>query len=203
MASGHDELARMATGANATLTEQVEAELQGAHVDFTGSATTIEADKVTIVDPGTVEPQIEEHLPPSAPIPKPPKPRTQERSSRHETIAWVDASGKKPPARQSDAAQARAQPNASQARTRATALQSRPGAAIPPPTTRIRNLVFWIPFGLLICVVLRMANNVNGFVGFIMFMVVVLIFMVLMKSTRATSRKTTTMPKDPASKNRR
>lgn len=219
MASGHDELARMAAGGDATLAEQVEAELTGATVRFDGAAPVIEASEDAIdtqqdnpviaeagggslpleAEPAVVEDAAAKVLerptdprsgvrrsePPAPVQPVKPAARPQEssgqRDGREQTIAWVN----------------------SDANARPRSRQSFPTDEPPIATLKPRDVVLWIPFGIMICVVLGIGGRTDGFIGFLLFALVVVTFGFLLKTTRATSRKTTTMPKQKPNSNRR
>lgn len=203
MASGEDELAQMAAGASGTtLAEEVEAELRdvvittrhgqpvikeaSGSIPLNADPEVVEAAAAVILErPADPRRRVQAAEPPVSapeqPVDPPVRPQraTSERTGQARPIAWVN--------------------NESGAPSRPVPVPSAP----PVTTIKPKDLVLWIPFGIMICVVLGIGGRSNGLVGFLLFVAVVAVFFALLKSTRATSRKTTSMPKQQPDNRRR
>lgn len=174
-----DELARMATSDSA-LAREVEAELAGAKVTFDGDAAVIETDQVDLT-----------HTPEGTPVVATHAPAT-ESTSRSESTVVARPQPVRPAARAIPA------PGDSTMETTATpvtaAAGQRPATGQFDPSTVLR----WIPFILIGCVMLGVGRSLPGFGGVIGFALVIGLVYLLVKVAAASSRKTTSMPRDKA-----
>jgi len=182
-----DELARMAMSDSA-LAREVEAELAGAKVTFDGDDAMIETDQVDLTHDPEGAPVVAAHAPASA---------------HPQASAPATASTQLPQSGSGSATSARPQPVRPAARVipapgertmeaTATPVDQRPATGHFDPATMAR----WIPFILIGCVMLVVGRSLPGFGGLIGFALVIGLIYLLVKVAAASSRKTTTMPRD-------
>lgn len=182
-----DELARMATS-DFALAREVEAELAGAKVTFDGDAAVIETDQADLTHTPEGAPLVVEHASAAA---------------DPQASAPATASTQLPQSGSGSATSARPQPVRPAARVipapgertmeaTATPVDQRPATGHFDPATMAR----WIPFILIGCVMLVVGRSLPGFGGLIGFALVIGLIYLLVKVAAASSRKTTTMPRD-------
>lgn len=170
-----DELARMATNDSA-LAREVEAELTGAKVTFDRARAVIETEQVDVTHSGAGAPVVSAHAP-VAPAPEPNAPAAESEAPAK--------SGPGPGA-----------PSTS----RAAAWT--PTATIPPaqrPATTGLNpatVTRWLPFILIGCAVLGIGRSLAGVGALPVIVLGIGLVYLLVKVASASSRKTTTMPRD-------
>lgn len=166
-----NELAEMAADDSA-LAREVEAELAGARVTFEGSQPVIGTDRAEISQTETGAPVVVEHPPlPNEATPAP----AQTKPSPTRTAPPV-----RPPVRAAVPEPVPVQPLPA------------PGGFTPA------TLLRWLPFILVGCVMLAIGRSLPGFGGVIGFAFVIGLIFLLVKVAAASSRKTTSMPRDPA-----
>lgn len=172
-AEAADELARMATSDSA-LAREVEAELAGAKVTFDGDAAVIETDQVELTHTPEGEPVVAGH--------------GQATANREADIPVTES---RVPSESSTVAPP--QPVHPPAGRSAIPTQGqRPSTGRLDPSTIVR----WIPFILIGCAVLGIGRSLPGFGGIIGFALVIGLVYLLVKVAAASSRKTTSMPRD-------
>ncbi len=183
-----DELARMATSDSA-LAREVEAELAGAKVTFDGARPVIETDQVDVTHSEDGAPVVAEHasstsMPTvSAPVTEPGRATGSDSVPVVQTQPILTSSTANPALRQ---------------HTVETTTPVGPSPSQGPATGQFdpATLVRWIPFILIGCVMLGFGRSLPGFGGLIGFALVIGLIYLLVKVAAASSRKTTSMPRD-------
>lgn len=179
-----DELARMAT-IDSALAREVEAELAGARVTFDGASPVIETDQVDITHTRDGSPVIAEK-PDSTASTSATEPSPQS-GSRLPPVTRPQ------PVRTSSTANPALRQHTVETTTPVDPVQSqRPSTGQFDPATLVR----WLPFILIGCVMLAVGRSLPGFGGVIGIALVIGLIYLLVKVAGASSRKTTSMPRD-------
>ncbi len=186
-----DELARMATSDSA-LAREVEAELAGAKVTFDGDAAVIETDQADLTHTPEGALLVGEHASaaadPQASAPGTASTQFPQSGSGSATLARpqpVRPSARVTPARVDRTVETTATPVTAP-------VGQRPSTGHFGPATVMR----WIPFILIGCVLLGVGRSLPGFGGVIGIALVIGLIYLLVKVAAASSRKTTSMPRD-------
>jgi len=174
MADGVDELSEMAAGGDTALARQIEAELAGAKVTFAGDAPVIETDQVEIMQTPGDKPAIVESKPAVHPEPT----NAIDRLSKQAGIRGVY--------------------DHPMEETGAPAEYPEPPSAAPVDESGfdLSMLIRWLPFILIGVVILGFGRSMPGIGALIGILLVVGLIVLLLKWTAASSRKTSSMPRD-------
>ncbi len=171
MASGSDELAEMAAGGGASLTKQIEAELAGARVTFDGDEPVIDSDQIAITQTPGSEPSFVETRTGSNRVPGVDEVTTSQSAERRglydQTISGAVGDSDQ------------------------RGSSSGHGSGFDP-----NAVVRWLPFVLIGLFILGFGRSLPGMGGVIGFVLVAGLIYLLLKWTAASSRKTTSMPRD-------
>jgi len=193
MAGGNDELADMAAGGHTTLAQQVEAQLTGARVRFDGPEPVIDVEIEK--EPRTAAPDATPpaHAATAAPLTTPAKPAAPPATTASTARPGLDS---RPPI----AWVGEAQPADKATTPERRSVYGRPvtdwGGADPTPARRAIPALPWVPIVIAVCLILGMARAIPAAGGIMGFLLVIALVWGLLKWTSATSRKTTSMPKD-------
>ncbi len=170
------ELARMAAD-DSPLAREVEAELAGAKVTFDGAAAVIQTDRVDVTHSADGAPVVAGHAPVVRETPA--VESVAEPSTRPQPV-WPTS--RVAPVAPAGAMDTPVGPNEGQ----------RPALGGLDPATVVRR----VPFVLIGCFVLGFGRSLPGFGGIIGVALVIGLIYVLIKVAAASSRKTTSMPRD-------